>query len=174
MTRRRRKYVGGGGAGNPASLSNLRQGQTVAPVGNTRAMKHGFRSEALVKDVEAEVRELMDALAESAPVRDPDGGLPGADTVAIEAAARALKRWRSVSTWCDMHGRIDEKTGEVKQAARFELQGEAALQRALDSLGMSPMARSKLGLNIARTGAAFDLARQWADEDVVDGEAADA
>ena len=30
-----------------------------------------------------------------------------------------------------------------------ELEGERALQRCLESLGMSPMARSKLGLNIA-------------------------
>jgi hypothetical protein len=35
------------------------------------------------------------------------------------------------------------------------------------------MARFKLGLNIARTAQTFDLARQWADEDVVDGEASD-
>ncbi len=168
MSRRRKRNPGGGGrTGHPASLANLRRGETVAPIGNTRALRHGFRSEQLVKDVEAEVRELMDALAEAAPVRDPDGGLPGADTVAIEAAARALKRWRSVSTWCDLHGRFDEKTGEVKQAAEYELDGERALQRCLDSLGMSPMARSKLGLNIARTAQTFDLARQWQEEDGV-------
>ena len=82
-------------------------------------------------------------------MRDSDGGLPGADIIAIEAAARALKRWRSVSAWCDMHGRVDPKTHEVRPAARYELEGERALQRCLESLGMSPMARSKLGLNIA-------------------------
>jgi hypothetical protein len=129
-----------------------------APLGNTWTVTHGFRSEALVKDVEAGVRELMDALAESAPVREADGSLPAADAVAIETAARALKRWRSVSAWCDLHGRVDEK-GEVKSAARYELEGERALQRALDNLGMSPMARSKLGLNLARTAQSFDLAR---------------
>jgi hypothetical protein len=128
---------------------------------------HGFRSEALVKDVEPEVRELMDALAESAPVRDPDGSLPGADIVAIEAAARALKRWRSVSAWCDLHGRVDPKKHEVRPAARYELEGERALQRCLDSLGMSPMSRSKLGLNIARTAGAFDLARHRQEQDDV-------
>ena len=135
------------------------------PPGSTLALKHGYRSETLVRDVEAEVRELMDALAASAPVRDPDGSLPAADVVAVEAAARALKRWRSVSAWCDMHGRIDEKTGAEKPAAGLELRAEAALARALDSLGMSPMARSKLGLNIARTAGAFDLARHWQEQD---------
>jgi hypothetical protein len=82
-----------------------------------------------------------------------------AGSVAVEAVARALKRWRSVSMWCDAHGRIDEKTGGVKQAAHYELQGEAALHRCLEVLGMNPASRSKLGLNIARAGAAFDLAR---------------
>jgi hypothetical protein len=63
-----------------------------------------------------------------------------------------------------MYGRLDEKTGAVKQAAQYELDGERALQRALDNLGMSPMARSKLGLNIARTAGAFDLARHWQEQ----------
>jgi len=37
---------------------------------------------------------------------------------------------------------------------------ERELHRHLDALGMSPMARSKLGLNLARTAQSFDLARQ--------------
>jgi hypothetical protein len=156
--------TGGGGARNPASLANLRRGTTVAPLGNTRAMTHGATSEALVRDVQAEVRELMDALADSAPVREPDGSLPVADTVAIEVAARALKRYRHVAAWCDLHGRFDEKTGATKSAADYERLAESALVRALDNLGMSPMARSKLGLNIARTAQGFDLARHWQDE----------
>jgi hypothetical protein len=46
----------------------------------------------------------------------------------------------------------------------LELRAERALTRCLDSLGMSPMARSKLGLNIARAAGSFDLARQWAED----------
>jgi hypothetical protein len=107
----------------------------------------------------------MDALAEAAPVREADGSLPAADAVAIETAARALKRWRSVSAWCDLHGRVDPKTHEVRPAARYELDGERALERALDNLGMSPIARSKLGLNIARAAQSFDLARHWQEQD---------
>jgi len=156
------KGQGGGGRRHPNSLANLKP-PPPTPLGVTHALKHGFRSEVLVRDVEVEVRELMDALAESAPVREPDGSLPAADTVAIETAARALKRYRSVSTWLDLHGRLDDK-GEVRSAARYELDGERALHRCLDSLGMSPMARSKLGLNLARTAGAFDLARHWQDD----------
>jgi hypothetical protein len=154
---------GGGGKRHPASLANLRSAPP-APLGNANAMTHGFRSEALVRDVEAEVRELMDALAESVPVRDPDGGLPAADTIAVEAAARALKRWRHVSAWCDTHGRFDPKTHAERPAAGYELRAESALHLCLNSLGMSPMARSKLGLNLARAQS-FDLARHWQEQD---------
>lgn len=65
-----------------------------APAGNARALVHGGRSELLLRDVEAEVAELAAALGDAAPVRDPDGGLPAADLIAVEAAARALKRYR--------------------------------------------------------------------------------
>ena len=154
VTRRKKgpgRGEGGGGRRNPNSLRNLTPGKPPpAPIGNGRALTHGFRSALLVRDIGSEIRELMDALSAAAPVREGDGSLPPADLVAVETAARALKRWRHVSAWCDMYGRLDEK-GDVRPAAHYELQAEAALQRALDSLGMSPMARSKLGLNIART-----------------------
>jgi len=77
---------------NPASLANLRRGQTSVPR-NQHNLRHGATSELLLRDVSAEVRELYDALAEAAPVRDPDGSLPAADVIAVERAARALKRY---------------------------------------------------------------------------------
>lgn len=173
MSRRKRNPGGGGRTRNPNSLANLRPGGAVAPIGNTRTLKHGFRSRLLIADVSAETAELAALLAEAVPVKDADGSAPLADTTALEVCAVALKRWRSVHTWCEMHGRISEK-GEVKPAAHYELEGERALHRCLDVLGMNPASRTKLGLNIARTGAAFDLAKTWADEDVIDGEASDA
>jgi hypothetical protein len=169
MTRRRRprKPIGGGGSRNPNSLRNLRPYKG-ADVGNSLALKHGFASRLLVQDVAAEVAELASLLAEAAPVKDADGSAPLADTTAIEVAAVALKRWRSVHSWCDLHGRLTDK-GEVKPAAHYELEGERALHRCLDVLGMNPASRSRLGLNIARAQS-FDLARTWAEEDVTDGE----
>jgi hypothetical protein len=150
----------GGSVGNERSLANLRNR---VPPGNSIAVTHGFRSRLLVQDVSAEVGELAALLSEAAPVKDADGNAPLADTTAIEVAAVALKRWRSVHTWCDLHGRIDDK-GEVKSAANYELQGENALHRALDVLGMNPASRSKLGLNLARAQS-FDLARRWQEQD---------
>lgn len=132
-----------------------------APIGNQRRVVHGGRSEILLQDVEAEVAELAAALGDTAPVRDPDGSLPSADLIAVEAAARALKRWRHVSRWCDAHGRLVERSGKVKPAAELEVKAERQLHEALNALGMTPMARSRLGLNIARAQH-FDLAQAWA------------
>lgn len=154
-----RPPIGGGGAGNPASLANLRRGDTIAPVGNTRAMRHGAYSAALVADVTPEVRELMDALGGVAPVRDPDGGLPDADVVAVERAARLLRRYRRIEAWLDLYGELDEKTGDVKPAARLAGELGTSLDRALDALGMTPTSRARLGLDLART---FDLAQAMA------------
>jgi hypothetical protein len=169
MSRRKRNPGGGGRTRNPNSLANLKRGETRAPIGNTHAMTHGFRSEALVRDVEAEVRELMDALAEQAPVRDPDGSLPGADIVAVETTARALKRYRHVSAWCEQYGRFDPKTHEERPAAAYELRAEAALHVCLNAIDMTAQSRSRLGLNLARAQS-FDLAQRWAQEgDVGDG-----
>jgi hypothetical protein len=153
MTKPKRRT--GGSTRNPNSLANLRRGGNPAQPGNTQALRQGGRSELLLRDVEAETRELLDALAEAAPVREPDGSLPAADAVAVERAARSLKRYRSVSSWLDLHGRLDEK-GEVRPAAELELKCERELGRALDDLGMTPMARSKLGLRLVQASAAAE------------------
>jgi hypothetical protein len=157
----RRAERTGGSTRHPNSLANLVPGGYVAPPGNDHALRHGYRSRLLVADVSEEIVELASLLAESAPVKDADGSLPVADTTAVELAAVALKRWRSVHTWCETHGRLTDD-GSVKAAAQFELEGERALHHALDVLGMNPAARSRLGLNIARA-ASLDLATLMSD-----------
>jgi hypothetical protein len=144
----------GGGARNPASLRNLIPGGprgAAAEAGNQRALTHGASSALLVKDVSAEVAELRDALSEAAPVQE-DGSPPAADVAALEAAARALKRYRHISNWCDLHGRLDSD-GEVRPAAQHELAAERSLLGLLDSLGMTPQSRSKLGLRLVQVSA---------------------
>jgi hypothetical protein len=134
------------------------------PFGNTLALKHGARSAGLVRDVEAEVLELMAALGGAAPVRDGDGGVPAADITAIEHAARCLKRYRHVSAWCDMHGRIEEG-GAVKPAAGYELQAGRALADALDALGMNPTTRARLGLDLVRSVSLAEAMSDFEDDD---------
>ena len=114
-------------------LQNLRPAPP-APIGNSRRLLHGGRSERLVADVEVEVREMMDALGDAAPVRDPDGGLPAADVVAVEVGARALKRWRHLSAYNDLHGRIHEKTGRAQARG-----GSGVARRAADDPGTRPV-----------------------------------
>ncbi|MEK6273220.1 MAG: P27 family phage terminase small subunit [Actinomycetota bacterium] len=155
-------------------LANLKRGSEAPtppapPAGNTRALQHGGHSEALLRDVSGEVRELLDALADAAPVRNPDGSLPAADAIAVERTARALKRYRHLSSWLDLHGRLDEDTGQVKPAAELELKAERELAAALDSLGMTPASRAKLGLDLARTAREGSLANFKGE--VIDGQA---
>jgi hypothetical protein len=144
------KPVGGGGARHPNSLANLRSAPP-APLGHTRSLIHGGRSELLVASVEPEVVELMTQLGDRAPVRGPDGKLPEADLIIFEVGARALKRYRHLTQHNDLHGRIVERTGELKPSAVLELQAERQLVAFLDRTGMSPLAREKIRLQL--TGA---------------------
>lgn len=132
-------------------LANLVPGAGAAGNGNLRPLKHGAYSEALLADVSAEVRELMDELGERAPVRGADGSLPAADLIAVERAARLLRRYRQVEGWLDLHGAFVERTGAVKPAARFAAELGESLGRALEVLGMDPKSRARLGLDLART-----------------------
>jgi hypothetical protein len=137
-------------AARQRQLQSLRPGAGAADAGNQRRLVHGGWSDALVRDVSAEVRELLDLLAEAAPVRDRDGGLPAADLVAVERAARLLRRYRHLEDWLDLHGVLDEKTGEAKPAARLAQEVGESLGRALAALGMDPTSRAKLGLDLVR------------------------
>jgi hypothetical protein len=135
-------------------------GAALAP-GNQIAATHGYRSAAVVKDVSAEVREIMDGIAAVVPVRE-DGEAPACDALAIEACAVALRRWRHVYAYADTHGRLDRKGNET-DAARVEDKAERALWRALGALGLHPQSRVALGLNLARAQS-FDLARHWQEQ----------
>jgi hypothetical protein len=143
-------------------LANLRRGGT-AVEGNGHAVKHGAYATLTADAIADEVRELYDVLADSAPLRDGVGNLPVADEAAVEVAARALHRYRKIAAWCDLYGRLDEKTGEPKGAAKYENECEARLERALDALGLNPRSRAKLGLDLAGAAEkAPDLARALA------------
>lgn len=143
-------------------LANLRRENLVPGQGADAAHRalttHGAYSERLVADVSAEVREIMEALADAAPVRAADGGLPSHDVVAVELAARQLRRLRAVETYLDLHGVLDEK-GNVRPATDLGNQLAAGLLRMLADLGMTPASRAKLGVDLARTAdLAADLA----------------
>lgn len=142
-------------------LANLRRGGTVVP-GNANARQHGGYAEVAQERVESRVGELLGALAEDAPLRAADGGLPRHDTVQIHLLATTLCRLEDVERYLTAFGYLDAK-GNVRPAA--ELAGRLRREAAdyLDALGMTPRSRARLGLDLAdAAGKAPDLARALA------------
>lgn len=161
---------------NPAArarqLANLKRGGNPAPVGNQRRRTHGAYAAVAADRLDAKVREVFDALAADAPLRAEDGGLPAADAAAVRLAAEVLCRVDSVSEYLTRRGIEDADGGLRTTVLELEsrLRNEAADR--LDALGLSPRARARLGLDVARAQS-FDLAQHWAGEDdseVIDGE----
>ena len=75
--------------------------------------------------------------------------------------AEVLVRLDDLNTYLSARGYLDGK-GKVRPAA--ELAGRMRREAAdyLDAMGMTPRARTRLGLDLSRS---FDLAQHWALED---------
>lgn len=149
-------------------LANLqRGGGRPASVEHRPALRHGAYAAIAGDRLEAKARDVFDALAADAPLRATDGGLPAADGAMVRLAAEALCRLDNVTDYLARRG-IEDGRGELRTAV---LDVEARLRREaadhLDALGCSPRSRAKLGLDVARA-ATIDLARHWADEDVIE------
>ena len=150
--RSRESYVSRDPAKRAAQLSNLR---SVPPVGPGRPAMHGGYAAVAREQLDAKAREVFAALAEDAPVRDGDGGLPAADAVPVRLLAEVLCRLDSVSAFLSARGWQDD-VGEVRPAVEVE---RRLRQEALDlseALGMTPRSRAKLGLALARTATLAD------------------
>jgi len=161
-------------AARARQLANLTARPPAPPSGNQRARRHGGYSTIALARLDAKAREVFDALAADAPMRDADQ-LPAADAALVRLAAECMCRIDTVSAYLAAHGVLDDK-GNVRPAA--ELEGRLRREAAdyLDALGMTPRSRAKLGLDVARAQT-FDLAEYWAAQDVaaeradVDGQA---
>lgn len=149
-------------------LANLqRGGGRPASHEHRPRLLHGGYAQLAASRVDVKVREVFDALAGDAPLRE-GGELPAADGALVRLAAEALTRLDTVSGYLAAHGILDEK-GAPRPAA--ELEGRLRREAAdyLDALGMTPRSRVRLGVDVQR---GFDLAAHWADrEDIVDGDA---
>ena len=131
-------------------------------------MKHG--AYAAIARVDDKVREVFDAIADDVPLRERDGGLPAADTVIVQLLAEALVRRAGIAEYL---AREADAAAEEKRPPRLEesvlnferrLRQEAA--RYADQLGMTPQSRSRIGLDLARTGAAVgDLSSALSERD---------
>jgi hypothetical protein len=141
-------------------LRNLVPGARTAEVGNRRAVRHGGYAAVAAERMEAKVAEVYAALAEDAPLRDVDGGLPAADSAAVRLLAEALCRLEDVSANVRDRGLLDA-AGAVRPVVELEAKLRREVGDHLDALGMTPRSRARLGLDVAR---GFDLAAEWARE----------
>jgi Phage terminase, small subunit len=130
-------------------LANLRSGPS-APSGNAYARRHGGYAQIARERLDAKVIEVAEAIGEDLPLRDGDGGVPRADTVALRLLAECLVRVDDVSAHLRNFGMFDQETGEPRPALELERRlRQEALDQA-ESLGLTPRSRARLGLDLQR------------------------
>lgn len=129
------------------SLANLRRGVTPPPVGTRRV--HGAYAALAPERVDAKVREVANALADDAPVRSADGGLPAHDTVVVRQLAECLCRLDDIGDFLRRRGWQDDN-GNPRPVLEVEQRLRGHVLDLLRELGMTPKARAALGLDIVR------------------------
>jgi P27 family predicted phage terminase small subunit len=98
----------------------------------------------------AKEAEIVEALAEAAPVRASNGELPSHDIFAVKLLAQEWVRYENMSVYLSEHGWADEK-GELRHPVT-DMLGKSAdrILRMLDAMGMTPKSRAKLGLDLVK------------------------
>lgn len=148
-------------------LANLRQGGgpnagSWEPGQASPTLTHGLRTRRPPGPLLGEAAsEIVDALAETVPLRAPDGGVMPQFIPAVEAAAvdliivRRALGFLTAKGWEDARGRLrPEVDGLSKANARF--------MAKLDALGATPVSYARLGFDVARTARETrDYARAW-------------
>lgn len=120
--------------------------------GNEAGLRHGGYSPRKVDELTRSIVESLAGVADYLE-REP------AFAASVWGWARAEARLQLVSEWLDENGLLDAK-GRPRPAAALVVKLERQAQEARDRLGLSPLARARLGRDVA--GARFDLARAWA------------
>jgi hypothetical protein len=123
----------------PNSLANL----VPAENGNSRGLKHGAYARLRLTEAAGETAEL---LAELVPLQHP------ADTPMLEAFGYVLEQMRAAATALGDATRRADRLRLSQDARGWTL---AALAFAKE-LGMTPRARTEIGLDLARAGALVD------------------
>jgi hypothetical protein len=152
-------------------LANLTARPPAPPEGNVRTLKHGAgaRKATLVR-AGSWAASIMVELAEEAPLRGLDGGLPLHDRQVVELLASALARLEAVTSWLDSRPAVRED-GSLWPAEDTAGRLRREVARYLGELGMTPTSRARLGLDLVRS---FDLAQVWAEEADADAITAEA
>ena len=158
-----RKPTGGGGAGNPNSLANLRPGAGAWKPGAAPHLKHGLRTRRPARIIfDGAFEELIDALADTVPLRDENGAVLPQFMPAVELATVKLISIRRALGYLATHGYEDEH-GRLRPEVEGVNRMAEALMRDLDRLGATPTSYAKLGFDAVRTEREReDLALKWA------------
>jgi hypothetical protein len=135
--------------------ANLRAGAGAGDGGLARARQHGLYARLSAERIDAKVREVAAAIAEDAPVRADDGGLPVHDTVAVRQLAEALCRLDDIGDYLQRRGREDEQ-GKPRPVLEYEGKLRGHVLDLLRELGITPAARVRLGLHLVRVQSASD------------------
>jgi len=128
-------------------LANLKlgSGKGSAPPGNQRRRLHGAYGTVAPDLLDAATRQIFDALAADAPVREHDGGLPAADVPAVRLLADTLCRLDSIGEYLARRG-WEGEDGKPRPVLEYEASltrvGHDA--RARDDASQSREARARL------------------------------
>lgn len=129
--------------------------------GNTVSAKHGAWSPRLVNETMAELKPELQAIIDGAPwieTIDQHGLL---DYLRDMARLERLERWLADNG--DRYPEDHKQAGELRDR---DLREVASLRRrCMDHrtrLGLDPLSRSRLGLNVGKPS--IDVARLWAQE----------
>jgi hypothetical protein len=120
--------------------------------GHRLSLRHGGRA---VVAHEARARELADDLRELVPARSE------ADEPMIRLLALTLAQVEAMAGWLSEHGLVDED-GEARSILKHFGTMLNSAARIADRLGLSPLARAQLGLDLSRTD--HDALRRLAEE----------
>lgn len=86
---------------------------------------------------------------------EPQAILRQADRPALESVAVLIRQRQRLAEWLEEHGPVDER-GQVRPAVEALIKLSRALLEHANALGMTPAARAKLGLDVARTASIAD------------------
>jgi len=145
--------------------AKLVPGAGAAAPGEQRALAHGAYARILRSEQQEQEALIFEALAADAPLRDGDGGLPAADAMIVGQLAEYLIVRDRLKADIARHGEWEsrgKRKGQERPAVRRLSETWDRIERLSHKLGMDPVGRARLGVDLART---VDLATAMSEPD---------
>jgi hypothetical protein len=141
--------------GQARSLANLVQYRDKMP-----REYHGVHQVALLQPQTRQLADQINAILSG----DAGAYIRPADQVTVGLLAVALRRIKQAEEYLDKVGGLTNKQGQVRPVAELLVKLLKEARELCNTLGLTPQARARLGLNVARTST--DLAQLLAEEEV--------